>query len=174
MHVHSTPTSQICSSGSVPILGTFQYCCDMLMLDTLDQFPLPAPNFAFGIARSGSVTLLNFNGNDFPQYEVDQYIIWRLRTPLTVGSTITANSQIGYTLRLFQFVISKLYSQYIHSWICIAPPPGTTQPTTGPTTTEGTGPTTTEGTGPTTTEGILVPLPLKGLGPLPLGSLPLK
>ena len=110
--VHSTPTSQICSSGFMHFLGTFQYCCDMLMLDTLDQFPLPAPNFAFGIAISNSVTLLNFNGNDFPQYEVDQYIrsIGTLG-PLTVGSTITVNSQNRFTstLRLFQFVISKFY-----------------------------------------------------------------
>ena len=115
--VHSTPTSQICSSGVVPFLGTVQYCCDMLMLDTLDQFPLPAPNFAFGIATSNSVHLLNFNGGNFPQYAVDQYIrsIGTLGS-LTVGSTITVNSQntqlrFARTLRLFQFVISKLYLQ---------------------------------------------------------------
>lgn len=78
-------------------------CCDVWTLSTIDQFRLPATNFAFGIAPSLSVSLLGFSGAD---YLVEQYIE---RIPrLVVGNTINVgDTNMGSALRLFQFVISK-------------------------------------------------------------------
>ena len=104
--VRSTPTLQICT-GILFIIT----CCDLWTLDVVKQFPLPTMDFAFGVAASDSVTLLSFSS--FSQYRVEQYIQGtETLGSLAVGSTITVNSDsmtTSSTLRLFQFVISKLY-----------------------------------------------------------------
>ena len=101
--VSSTPTEQICTSAL--FLG--QFCCDVMLLNSMDQFDLPAANFAFGIISEGS--LLAFNTAFFPQFIAEHY---RLEdATLAVGDNITVNiSQSILTdraLRLVQFSISK-------------------------------------------------------------------
>ena len=178
--VRSTPTSQICTGTFLVFTG--QYCCDLWTLDVVKQFPLPTMDFAFGVAASDSVTLLSFSSFS-SQYRVEQYIQGtETLVSLAVGSTITVNSDsmtTSSTLRLFQFVISKLHvyiqwSTFIHTILVvtyIAPPPVTEQPTTGlatigPITTEsdGTGPSATKCTEPSTSEWT-EPSTTEGTGP---------
>ena len=71
--IRSTPMSDICTQSSILFMGTFQYCCDILSLDMLDSFLLPAENFAFGVQISSSVNLLGYNGFFPPQFVVEQF-----------------------------------------------------------------------------------------------------
>ena len=108
--VRSTPTEQICS-GTL-ILG--EYCCDTFTLGR--RFPLPTTDLAFGVITSNSdSTLLTFGSRHYPQYLAEQYIQGTgSLSSLTVGNTFTVNSNsrmTRYTLRLLQFVISKLFVQ---------------------------------------------------------------
>lgn len=104
--VFSTPTAQICTGTS----GS-QYCCDSYTLRIMDQFHLPASNFAFGIIPASSVLLLGFNQVVNPEYVVEHY----RETPSTfeTGATIEVGSSVtDRALRLFQFFIGKYSIRY--------------------------------------------------------------
>ena len=105
--ISSTPTSDTCTQS----LFSVQYCCDILSLDMLDSFLLPAENFAFGVQISSSVNLLGYNGGSFPQFIVEQfrYSQANFGAP-AMGGRITlseSNRVSDRTLRLLQFLISK-------------------------------------------------------------------
>ena len=106
--VRSTPTGQICTRGFLGI----QYCCDIMALNPMDQFDLPAVNFAFGIIPEDS--LLTFNTASFPQFVAEHYR--QQETTVAVGDTITfsGNTLTDRAFRLVQFFISKLNSYTMH------------------------------------------------------------
>ena len=107
--ISSTPTSDICTR---PFLSLSQYCCDILSLDMLDSFLLPAENFAFGVVTtSSSVDLLTYNGDNYPQFLVDhfRYTQADFSAPV-IGDSITlteSNRESDRALRVLQFFISK-------------------------------------------------------------------
>ncbi len=55
---NTTPTTQICTDRSFTGTNTIRFCCDRLTFNTIDQFRLPAPNFAFGITSDSIVNHL--------------------------------------------------------------------------------------------------------------------
>ena len=79
------------------------FCCDATRLNLMDQFHLPARNFAFAIAPSSneSAFLLGFNGTFYPQYLVRHYT-----RSLFEGSQFNVTPS-DEALRVFQFIISK-------------------------------------------------------------------
>ena len=103
--ISSTPTSAKCTPG--PFFGLFQFCCDIISLDMMKSFFLPAENFAFGLVTSSSA--------DFVAYE-DEFLVDRFRysqanfnAPI-VGDSITlteSNRESNEPLWLLQFFISK-------------------------------------------------------------------
>ena len=99
IEVRTTPRSQICT-GIIT-----QYCCDTTSLNMADHFPLPAPNFAFGIAiPPSSVSLLGFRSSlQVAHYQVSQTVI------PNVGSTFSVSNQDQVTqgLRLLRLHMSK-------------------------------------------------------------------
>ena len=105
IEIRSTPTSDNCIQISMT-----QYCCDILSLDMMDSFLLPAENFAFGVVTSSS--LLGFNGQLVSEYIVEhfEYVQASFSTPV-IGNTIAltmSNEVSDRTLRLLTFYISKL------------------------------------------------------------------
>ena len=100
IEVRTTPHSQICT-GSI---FSIQYCCDATSLNMADHFPLPAPNFAFGIAiPTLSVSLLGYQSLfQVAHYQVSQAII------PSVGSTFSVGNQVTQGLRLLRFQLSEL------------------------------------------------------------------
>ena len=107
IEIRSTPTSDNCTQISMS-----QYCCDILSLDMMDSFLLPAENFAFGVVTSTSVHLLEFNGQLVSEYIVEhfEYVQTGFGTPV-IGNTIAltmSNEVSDRTLRLLTFYISKL------------------------------------------------------------------
>lgn len=90
---------------------TGYYCCNISRLNIMDQFRLPAPNFAFAIVPSSvDVLLIGYNGDIYPQYLVQHYRgqLQVAPIPLEIGSTISVgNITSDEALRVFQFIISK-------------------------------------------------------------------
>ena len=115
--ISSTPTSDKCTK--LFQFSYFQYCCDILSLDMLDSFLLPAENFAFGVQISGhasSVNLLGYNGIFSPQFVVEQFRYTQISAPV-IGDTVTLteiNRESDRTLRLLQFSISKYNKSMLH------------------------------------------------------------
>lgn len=99
--VHSTPEEEKCSNTM--IAGRTQiYCCDSFPLDAASQFPLPAPNFAFGIIpiRTQRYAALL----QFPSIEVnDSY--GNLSTDVSIGQVYSLTKPVATGLRLFNFLL---------------------------------------------------------------------
>ena len=105
--VRSNPTRDICTArpnGDI----TIEYCCDTLSLDMRDRFPLPVPNFAFGVLNEAGLLMYNARRDDL--------FVEHFRFPNTVigtatsGGTITVSEsdrQTNRALGLLQFFISK-------------------------------------------------------------------
>ena len=112
IEIRSTPTSDNCIQ-----ISNSQYCCDILSLDMMVSFLLPAENFAFGVVTSSSVHhLLGFNGKLVSEYIVEhfEYVQAGFGTPI-IGNTIAltmSNEVSERTLRLLTFYISKLACTY--------------------------------------------------------------
>lgn len=101
--VYSTPTDQTCDPVLLPYAFN-HYCCDFLLLNTVNQFSLPAPNFAFGIVIS-EISLLAFH--PLLSIRVEHHRLSESGLP-AVGDTISVdNTTTDRSLRLFQFFISK-------------------------------------------------------------------
>lgn len=103
--VHSRPTDQMCTCRSNKYVD---YRCCNCSINITDQFHLPAPNFAFGIIPSSSVTLFAFTS----RYKIQHY--WQNTTTElwspSEGNTISVASMRMLTDRapiLIQFLISK-------------------------------------------------------------------
>ncbi len=108
--VYSMPTTQKCTDSLPVDNSSYRICCDSFVLD---QFPLPAPDFAFGIAPASlAVSQIGYPVESFPEFRVELYSLSTsdLDTP-AVGDTFTLNDNTSritnQTLRLLQFVISK-------------------------------------------------------------------
>ena len=96
-------------------LTSNQYCCGSHTLDTMDQFNLPAANFAFGILPSSDVNILGYNVNSYSSLLVEHYEQSRagLGSPI-VGERIAVGSIASRdrTLRAFQLVIGESMSDF--------------------------------------------------------------
>ena len=106
IEIQTTPRSQICTGS----LFSIQYCCDAISLNMADHFPLPAPNFAFGIAiPTSNVSLLGFRSSlQVAHYQVAHYQVAQTVIP-SVGSTFSVGNQDQVTrgLRLLRLHMSK-------------------------------------------------------------------
>lgn len=99
--IYSTPTAQGCSSSS-----GYESCCDSFMLREMNQFNLPASNFAYGLVPSLSIRLLRNSDSDFRSAEHYSSDV----STLQVGRSFTVTSRDRRTdlaLRSLQFAIGK-------------------------------------------------------------------
>ena len=104
--ISSTATAEICTADS-----SLQYCCDRTILDEMDRFSLPAPNFAFGFvppSSNNAASQISYRSPREVKYNFDERL---LGSPVAVGNTFSVQSaDINQNLgvRIFQFVIGTL------------------------------------------------------------------
>ena len=106
--VYKNPDTEICAMSSVPNLE-LTTCCDTYSLNASSQFPLPVPNFAFGILPN-TLSLLQFRYTDVTNsYSFD------LGTAIpTIGQVYSLTSPVTKRLRFFNFLIGELHVKYVH------------------------------------------------------------
>ena len=106
IEVRTTPRPQICTQ-----VGQVTFCCDTTSLNMSDQFPLPAPSFAFGAIISTDISLLGFNDDAFEAIQYQTIIPNEGHSFAVNESSLVTNKG----LRLLQFHMSKSLDS-----ICIA------------------------------------------------------
>lgn len=106
--VQSTPFDPICTPVRFTI---YEFCCDILVLDTFDHFQLPT---AFGIVilDPAVINLLGFGVEDYTQYQVEDLFLTTQEAigNITTGRTFTLTNDsriINQTLRILEFTISE-------------------------------------------------------------------
>ena len=101
--ISTRPTNMLC----VRARG-INYCCDVMVLEPVQQFRIPASNLAFGITVLNSrAARLQWNST-FSEYVVEQYI-HSSSMYLTPGSSFTLmeSDKKNQTLKLMHLHISK-------------------------------------------------------------------
>ena len=106
--VYKNPDSEICAMSSVPNLE-LTTCCDTYSLNASSQFPLPVPNFAFGILPN-TLSLLQFRYTDV----TNSYSFDLGTASPTIGQVYSLTSPVTKRLRFFNFLIGELHIMYVH------------------------------------------------------------
>ena len=111
--ISSTPMPDICTQRSILFVEIFHFCCDILSLNMMDRFLLPAENFAFGVIP---VNLLTHHVGAYSQFLVDHFRFTQAEfSGPVLGDSFTlteSNRGSDRTLGLLQFFISMLYSKH--------------------------------------------------------------
>lgn len=106
IEVRHIPTVLNCTD-----ISNYRYCCDIFHLDTADYFSLLEQNFAFGMVRTPSTTLVEYDIDAFPSLRVMERYRFHVAIlgVVQVGNIfiLDNSTRIDESLALFEFIISK-------------------------------------------------------------------